>query len=872
MPSRNRRRVRNMTIALLLLGLAAWIVPSYFSAERYRRRLQAGLEQALHRSVKFGALSFHLVPRPGFSIESAEVDEDPDFGPEPFARVDRIDCELRWHSLWRSRMDFAHLHLVDPSFNIVLNSRGEWNVERLLGQSGVTAPAGAPAGGNPSPAAEQLDLEVVDARINFQVGPNKKPFALTDVQARLQVNPAQRRVQFQITASPVRSDLTIPTPGPVMADGTWTPGGDLGGSLDARVHTRGALLYDWIPVVTGENPQVYGVMDSDVHLTGSLPDLTVEGVTHLSQLHRWRELPPSDPMPWTFRYRAQLGRGRERVQVEGLEASFADSHLHLSGVVDKLKSAPELDLVMSLERSRLEDVMAVVHRVWPNASAWNLKGRIDAMLTIQGPWKERRYGGYVGAQQASLETPSGAFPLSEIAVRINNRGAILAPVQIALAPRVVLSAQGTIERTNLGPRYEVQLAAKGVPLRDVVSFGRGLGIHAFQGIDATGSAHASIHLAGSAWPLARPVLTARAEIRAARLLISGLTEPLNLPRASLQINGDQITADPVVAVLGTSVFNATLAHHGARVNPWNFDVHANSLRLEQGALWFDALGLRRPLPLLERLPGLSSFAARRIAASQIFGSLNAEGRFSTPALSYRGVVLKDFQGNFEIAGRTIRMKTAKFGADGGRGEAEGAVDFTTSPPVLSAKALLAGVSVQSLTVRLLGPVRELRGSVNATGNFQTRGLAREELAENLTGQMVLRVKDISFGDSDPLGTLTHQALWGKLEPAHGPVTTPPVTLNVGIRDRRFILKPTALDLSGANLQFNGTYTWAGIVSLNVRADLRRLHRRWLAPDDAPQPSALLPEVRLGGRIDHLEVIPQEGVASGGRMRGGGGVR
>jgi len=629
------------------------------------------------------------------------------------------------------------------------------------------------------------------------------------------------------------------------------------------------LLYDWIPVVTGDNPQVYGVMDSDVRLTGSLPDLTVEGETHLTQLHRWEELPPSDPMPWTVRFRARLVRGRERLLVESLEAFFADSHLHLSGAVDNLPSAPQLDLVMSLERSRLEDVLAVVRRLWPNASSWNLKGRIDAMLAIQGPWKERRYGGFVGARQVSLETPSGSYPLSEIAVRINNHGAILEPVHITLAPRVTLSALGTIDRTNQGPRYEVLLAAKGLPLHDAVSFGRGLGLHAFQGLDATGSATASIHLAGAAWPLARPVLTARAEMRAVRLLIPGLTEPLNLPRASLQINGDQITADPVVAVLGTSVFNAKLVHHGARINPWKFDLQANSLSLEQGALWFDALGLRRPPPLLERLPGLASFAARREAAAQIFGSLNAEGRFATPALSYRGVMLKDFQGTFELAGRTIRMKTAKFRADGGRGEAEGAVDFTLSPPLLSARASLAGVSVQSLTARLPGPVRDLRGSVNASGNFQTRGLAREDLAENLTGQMELRVRDISFGDFDPLETLAQQAHWGKLEPARGPVTVPPATLKMEICDRRFILKTTVLDLGGASLQFNGTYAWAGALNLNVRADLRRLRRRWVLHEDDPQPPARLAEVRLGGPIDHLVVNPPEGVASVGRSRGGG---
>jgi hypothetical protein len=355
-------------------------------------------------------------------------------------------------------------------------------------------------------------------------------------------------------------------------------------------------------------------------------------------------------------------------------------------------------------------------------------------------------------------------------------------------------------------------------------------------------------------------------------MIPGLTEPLNLPRASLQINGDQITADPVIAVLGTSVFTARLAHHGARVNPWKFDLRANSLKMEQAALWFDALGLRRALPLLERLPGLSSFAARREVASQIFGSLNAEGRFATPALSYRGVTLKDFQGTFEVAGRMIRMTAAAFRAGGGRGEAEGTADFTNSPPRLSARASLAGVSVQSLTARLPGPVREVRGSVSASGNFQTRGLAREELGDNLMGQMELRLRDISFGDFDPLGTLAEQANWGKLDPARGPVTAPPATLHVEIRDRRFILKTTGLDLSGASLQGEGTYAWSGAVNLNVRADLRRLRRRWLARDDAPQPSALLPEVRLGGLIDHLVVNPQEAVARVGRSRGGEGIR
>ncbi len=95
MSPRFRRQARRVAIALAFLMVAGWLLPLFFSAERYRRRLEAGLERALHRPVKFGAIAFRLLPRPGFSIENAVLGEDPAFGSEPLARVDRIECDLR---------------------------------------------------------------------------------------------------------------------------------------------------------------------------------------------------------------------------------------------------------------------------------------------------------------------------------------------------------------------------------------------------------------------------------------------------------------------------------------------------------------------------------------------------------------------------------------------------------------------------------------------------------------------------------------------------------------------------------------------------------------------------------------------------------
>jgi len=210
MKPRSRRYARIVLAAFAFLMVAGWMLPSYFSAERFRRRLEASLERALQRRVSFGAVTFRLIPRPGFSIENAVVHEDPEFGSEPFARVDRINCNLRWRSLLQSSLEFSRLDLDRPSFNLVRNQRGQWNVETLLRQTGLTSPEGQTRAATGS--ASSLDLEANDARIDFKVGPNKKPFTLTEVSARMDFNRQLGQISFRLNGSPIRTDLSLPSP------------------------------------------------------------------------------------------------------------------------------------------------------------------------------------------------------------------------------------------------------------------------------------------------------------------------------------------------------------------------------------------------------------------------------------------------------------------------------------------------------------------------------------------------------------------------------------------------------------------------------------------------------------------------------------
>ncbi len=861
MTTRTRRYARNLALAFLLLGLAVWLLPSFLSAERYRRHLETGLTRVLHRRVSFGAVSFRLLPGPGFSIQDAVVEEAPQFGSEPFAHVDRIECALRWHSLWRDRWDFARLSLIGPSLNLVRNPQGEWNVEDLLRQSGLATPpaprgtAASIAPGKALVAGGDVAFDVDDARINFKVGEDKKPFTITDASGLVDLDPIHHRLRFRISGSPIRTDLSLPTPGVVELSGEWTPGPDLTGPLQATLRTRGALLYDWIPLLTGRNPEIYGVLDTDLRLSGSLRVVQFEGESRLSQVHRWEQLPPADAMPWTIHARGKFDRPLGRVLFESADASFADSHVHLAGSVEGIPASPRLDLVVELERSRLENLLTLERQLWRKLGNFGAQGRIDGMLTIQGPWGQRRYGGFLGIRGAVLNTPSGRYPLSEIAVRIDNSRARLAPLRVTLAPRVELSAEGVLERSP-EPRYELALSARSVPLREVLNFGRALGFRSLGSVDASGVGTATFRLTGSAWPFTRPRLTGTAQLRAARLIVPGLTEPLNLPRASLRIDGNQIIADPVVAVLGTSVFTARLEHQGARTQPWEFEIRTPALSLEEGSLWFRAFGRRRPPTLFERLPGLASAGGEPGGAGQrLFSSLNAHGHFDVPSVTYRGLRLNDWRATLELSAGELKLHKATFRAAGAHGEAKGLLDLNAQPARVVADVSLNGINLQTWASRFPSSFRRIRGSLAVQGHFETRGLVASEAKSNFQGRATVHARNLHLADFDLLEAIAREMEWGRLEPSSTAIVVPAKTVELEFHGRQVSLQKTSVNLAGARLALAGTYEAGGAVDLRVSADFRHIRRRWVEREENDNPGTRAGDLRLAGAPGAMVVTP-----------------
>jgi len=475
-----------------------------------------------------------------------------------------------------------------------------------------------------------------------------------------------------------------------------------------------------------------------------------------------------------------------------------------------------------------------------------------------------------------LTTPFHTFPVSDLALRVDDQGIRLAPVRVRIAPRVEIVAEGAVHGLTYGsiepadvavvshrpsarresqrsaraagelavpPRYEIALSAKSVSLDDLLRAARAEGMSSAPGVEAQGPVTAELRLDGAAWPFARPVLSGDADLRDVRLIVPGLAQPIHLARARAEVAGSHVSIGPLEARIGNVVFSGRLQHEGARARPWNFDLRTPKLSWDEGALWFEAVSQPPQFQVLEYIPGLRSLAARRSAGGSLFGALNAEGRFAADTLSYRALALSQLSARVEISGRVIRASNVTFKAAGGEGQGGVRVDLTSAPARITGTAAISGANLETWSAHLPPQLRKARGRASASVRFQTRGLSRQEIGEYFEGKAIAQLKEVSFGGFDPCAATARAAGWGTLAPGHGDADVRSVTASIDIAHRRVNVMGLTLPLSGAQFIVAGTFGFDGAADFQVRADLSHLNRRW---NDEVDPE-------LGGRVAVLRV-------------------
>src|SRR5438067_9001529 len=136
--------------AVLVLVVAALIlVPILVDTPRVQALIASNASQALSRPVKFRSMSISVLPLPAVALHGLEIAEDPQFGTEPFLKLETGKVRLKLLPLLTSRVELGDVKLTKPVITVIQTADGRMNISTLGTGAGTKEPKAerAPRGG-----------------------------------------------------------------------------------------------------------------------------------------------------------------------------------------------------------------------------------------------------------------------------------------------------------------------------------------------------------------------------------------------------------------------------------------------------------------------------------------------------------------------------------------------------------------------------------------------------------------------------------------------------------------------------------------------------------------------------------------------------
>lgn len=375
-PRAKRRSVWRITLRLagaaVAVILVAGIIAPHINAERFSNPIRRALEAWLGRKVEFQAVHFTLFSGPGFSLKNVLIQEDPRYGPEPFAYVPRLDARISWTELLVGKIRFSSVRLDQPTLNFAKRAGGSWNVLNLMRHVGA-ANSGLV---NFFPA-----FEVSEGRIDFRLGTRKAMLYLADCD--FSVSPQRSgEVSIQFAGWPARTDRAGMGFGHLRGTVNWYPHPQRNGDrLEAELTLDPSNLSEITTLFEGHDIGVYGTVSSEARIDGPLNALRISGDLHVDDIHRW-DLFAANGENWSIRYHGAADLDTHQIEMETApEPGAKSAPVHLAMKADHFLKQPVWSIDAKLDQVPLERVLPVARRLgMPLPKSFSATGIVNGSL------------------------------------------------------------------------------------------------------------------------------------------------------------------------------------------------------------------------------------------------------------------------------------------------------------------------------------------------------------------------------------------------------------------------------------------------------------------------------------------------------------
>jgi len=549
------RKLAITFLVLLVLGVAAvLLVPYLLDVNSYRGRIQAELEQRLHRPVTLGTMELKLLPL-AFKVENVAIGEDPAFGPRKnFSEADELLVTAALWPLLHGDLQVHSLELKRPRIELVKSAEGVWNYASL-----GSGPATPPPAGQAAPPAEPAstlaldELKITDGQV-----------AITDF-----TQPSPRVVYDHI-------DLTLGDYAPGKAFslvvGTHLAGA---GAQTIRLEGRGGPLTDAGLLATP--------FDGDLELD----EVSLSG---LQQLLHSQALAGSEGV-LTGKAAIQNGGGRmmskgelklEQPRIRGVETGFpialdyefnqdaatqvirlerakltlGQTPITVKGTIQAQPTPAVLDLEVNTPRVSIQEAarLASAFGVAFSPTA-TIAGNLQAQLKVRGAANSPSYDGNIAADSLVITGKDLPRPVEVKTLNLAMTPEVIRSSEFsATTAGTAVTAQFTLtDYAGAAPKLEATVRTANAGVSELLSIAKAYGVSAAEGATGSGAASLDVRVTG---PLKGTLnYSGSGAVSSAQLNLKSLKQPLRVRRADLRFNQDSVAVENLDGGLGA--INAT---------------------------------------------------------------------------------------------------------------------------------------------------------------------------------------------------------------------------------------------------------------------------------------------------------------------------
>jgi len=691
---------------VVILSVAAIVLPPFINIGRYKGRVAESMSNALGRPVTADSVELRLFPQPGFYLENVAVGDDPAYSAEPILHADEVTAYLRISSLWRGRLEIARLNLKYPSLNLVERDDASWNLESLLWKASRTE--AAPTASAVSASRTRFPyIEASNGRINFKYGLEKNVFSFTEADFTV-FSPAENQWRMRLVARPVRTDMPVTDTGTVKAEVTVQRA-----SLLRDAPMKGSITWERVQLgnltrlIYGVDRGWRGALETSAQFTGTPSALHFTTAARLREFRRFDissgvdanlnatcsgELNVSDNLLHSTECRLPLEGGV--LSVRGLMQGLRDPRYDLAFTAENLPVNAVLNLARRAKRDLPDDLTAqgTIVATFQARHMSNAPSTLIGNIEVNNLVLHSSVLGedlsvarvHAGANTAEISQPRRHGRYTPAATPV--RAMVVESFSLPMGAASPLAVDGVVDDERFSLHFKGDTR-----LERLQQFARAVGVGVPK-IALAGPAAIDLTVGANWIDFADPGVTGTAQLKGVRAEVPGLSLPLEISSAHLELDRNRFTLRNATASAGkiTLAGSASFPRSCTADLPCDstFDLTTDDFNPER---WNDVLNPRLKKQPWYRLLGVPG------DTNNVIANLHATGHFAARHLTLGTSTGTSLETAFSMADGILRLKDTRAELFGGAVNGEWKIDFTGSEPKYESNGTASRLQAEKLS-------------------------------------------------------------------------------------------------------------------------------------------------------------------------------